>query len=92
MHAIEIINTGGAWPELKTKMGSESLIDITGGNSIPWQVARIPNGTKEGNSSVIFRFDLPDGRVIVAETTMKLLFALAAGMRGAEERDGIVNQ
>lgn len=91
MHTITIKNDEGGWPELQAKIGTDKLIDLTGNGVRPWEVARIPQGTKGGKSSVILRIDLADGRTIVAETTMALLLASAAGLRGAEERDGIFN-
>lgn len=43
----------------------------------PIQVARLPGGMVSGKSSVAIRIDLPDGRVVVAETSLALFLGAA---------------
>lgn len=50
-------------------------------------VARLPMGTASGRSSIAFRVDLPDGRVVIGETTLALLKAAMAAFEGAEQRE-----
>jgi hypothetical protein len=49
----------------------------------------MPEGTRAGRASVMFRFDLPDGQIVFAETTLRLLLtaaqALASRYPGAAE-------
>lgn len=59
------LNGEGAWPELKD---SPRVLEVIA----PMQIARLPGGMKSGESSVCVRIDLPDGRVIIAQTSMKL--------------------
>jgi hypothetical protein len=47
----------------------------------------MPRGTTSGNSTVAIRFDMPDGAIILIETTMALFLTAADAMRGFEDRD-----
>jgi hypothetical protein len=79
MPALNIIMDGtGAWNDLEEK--------ITGGNLIHYagekiQIAALPNGMKSGKPSVAFRFDLPSGTVLIAETSMALFLSAARAFR-----------
>lgn len=48
----------------------------------PFTVAALAQGTTSGNPSVVIRIDLPDGRVVLQETTAKLWLTVAAALRG----------
>ncbi len=59
----------GCWPDLKDK----EIIHVTNG----LHVAGLAKGMESGKPSVAFRIDLPDGRVVVAETSLVLFLAAA---------------
>ena len=73
MPALSIILNGdNAWPELKDK----EIIHLA--NDAPLiQVAVLDGGMTSGLPSVALRLDLPDGRVVVAETSARLFCAAA---------------
>ncbi len=48
------------------------------------EVIRVPRGMQSGKSSVFIRIDLPDGRIVMAETSMAL-FLTAANAFAAKE-------
>lgn len=73
MIAMTIILDGdNAWPDLKDK----EIIHLANG-ARPVQVAVLPGGLRSGRPSVALRLDLPDGRVVVAETTARLFVSAA---------------
>lgn len=61
----------GAFADLADKQ--EKVIHLTG----PFTIAVLKGGMQSGRPSLALRFDLPDGRVIVQETSV-LLFLSAA--------------
>lgn len=73
----------GCWPDLPEKMQQGQVIDLMGNNVPPIQVAALPGGMVSGKTSVTFRFDLPDGRILLAETSLTLL---ATTIRAIEAR------
>lgn len=72
----------GAWPDITDK---ERLL-LPGPDAPPMQVAVLPNGTAEGRPSVAIRVDLPDGKIMIAETSARL-FCTAAKMIMAKHPD-----
>lgn len=70
-----------AWPDLFNQR--QRLIHIGNGSHI--EVAALAGGMTSGRPSVMFRIDLPDGRVVLAETSMRN-FLMAA--RAFEARYG----
>ena len=56
------------WPDLKDKVGTPDYIFTK-----IVSIARLPAGMQSGLSSVSVRIDLPDGKVVVAETSLALL-------------------
>lgn len=73
MPALDIILDGdSAWPELATR--EEDIIHLP---SAVLSVAVLPGGMASGRPSVAIRVDLPDGRVLIAETSWALLGAAA---------------
>jgi hypothetical protein len=70
MPVLNIILDGdNCWPDLLEK----KVIHHTGAIS----VAALPGGMASGKTSVSIRIDLPDGTVLIAETSLQL-FASAA--------------
>lgn len=66
------LNGDGCWPDLKGK----DFIHL-GNGAPPIGVAVLSGGTDSGKPSVSFRFDLPDGRTVLAETTARLFVTAA---------------
>jgi hypothetical protein len=62
----------GCWPDLKDKREAGQLEAGTLAG-----VALLQNGTANGNHSVTFRIDMPDGSTVTAETTLSLLWMAA---------------
>lgn len=91
MPEIEIITNGeGAWPDLVSKRQRGKLIDA--GSSL--RMAALPHGMQSGRASVTLRVDLPDGRTVVTQTSLRNLYnatmrlALAHGEDFMTKRDG----
>jgi len=64
----------GVWKDLLSKQEGQ-IIHVTSG----MEVAALSGGMTSGRPSVAFRLDLPDGRVVVSEVSMRL-FLIAADM------------
>lgn len=64
----------GCWPDV-TKLREEGrLIDLMGSDTGPvLELAALPAGTVSGKASVTVRVNLPDGRVVLTEVTLRLL-------------------
>jgi len=69
------------WPDLEGK----SVIHL--GEEANIEVARLRGGMTSGKSSVSFRFDLPDGRIVLAETSLALFTTAADAFRAREEAE-----
>jgi len=76
------INLDGdqCWPDLAGKVGTDQVIHL-GNDAPPIALAVLPGGMESGAPSVMFRIDLPDGRVLLAETSMALYLTAADAMR-----------
>jgi hypothetical protein len=83
MLAMTIILDGdGAWPDLDGK----HVVHL-GNDALPIQVAALSGGMESDRVSVAIRRDLPDGSVVVAETSAELFISAArliAGRWGLE--------
>jgi hypothetical protein len=62
----------GVWPDLADKP-PESAVKLS--------IAALPAGMLSGAPSVMIRMDLGDGRVVVGETSLKLLLTAADAFR-----------
>lgn len=71
-----ILDGDGCWPDFAEKLKLGLLIETQVG-----ALAYLPAGMVGGNPSVAFRVDLPDGRVVFAETSLKLLGVAVDAMR-----------
>jgi uncharacterized protein (UPF0371 family) len=49
------------------------------------EVGTLDGGMASGKPSVAFCFELPDGRIVVAETSLELLTATASALAAAHE-------
>lgn len=47
------------------------------GNDVPLEIGALEFATREGRAAVEFCFPLPDGRVVLASTTLRLFLAAA---------------
>lgn len=72
MPAINVFLEGdNCWPDLKK--GDERIIHL-GNDSPPIGIAALPGGmVPSRRTSLMFRLDLPDGTVVMAETSLALL-------------------
>lgn len=71
----------GVWPDMGQLIDEGKLIIIPDEAAI--DIAVLDEGTVSGEPSVAFRFHLPDGRVALAQMTMRL-FLISARMIEAE--------
>ena len=78
-----ILNGDGAWPDLEVIAALGKLIEYQSDIS----VAVLEGGMESGKPSVSFRFDLPDGRVLIAQTSLRL-FLQVADILSAKYPDG----
>lgn len=79
MHLQVIMNGDNCWPELKEKGFTVGLLE---------GIALLPNGTVQGNATVTIRVELPDGKTVLAQTTLALLSdaVKAFNIRDAQNR------
>lgn len=80
----------GCWPDLQGKIGTPHVIHL--GNGAPAiGLAVLEHGLESGLPSITIRIDLPDGRVVLAETTARLFIqagrAIAARFPGLESQE-----
>ncbi len=66
-----------AWPDLRD-MPSNKIVWLPETAMI--QVAALDGGMSSGKPSVTFRIDLPDGRVVLAQTSARLFVMAAAAI------------
>lgn len=84
--AIHLHLDGDAcWPDLADARDRVIALEA-------FEIARLPMGTAAGLSSVAMRFDLPDGRVVIVQATLRnlgnALRALEAADRLEADREG----
>lgn len=83
MPELHIFLTGdNAWPDLKDRM--EDVVHLKDGDYLG--IAVLDRGMRSGRASVMLRFDLPDGKVVMAETSLRLL-TMAAQAFNAKHPD-----
>lgn len=74
---IHIAEMGdGAWPDLAEKHAKGLLIETE-----HLSVSGLPGGMASGKASIAFRFDLPDGRVVFAQSSLRAFLAVADALR-----------
>lgn len=64
-----------------TELEGVDVIHLTN----PITVGSLAHGMSSGKPSVAFVFTLPDGRAVVAETSLELFVAAARGLAAAHE-------
>lgn len=80
------IHTHGdnCWPDLTDGDGQPAF--ITGRFA---GIARLPNATGQGKSAVTIRIELPDGRTVLAQTTLALMDAALTAFRVVEQMEHV---
>jgi hypothetical protein len=82
MPVIDVrLDGDNCWPDLKAKVEAGRLIHIKG-DGPPIGLAMLEGGMVSGKPSVALRIDLPDGRTVLAETSVELFLTAAAAVRG----------
>lgn len=76
-----VLDGDGAWPDMVGV--PEATLESVG---------RLTKGTSGGHSSVAFRLRMPDGSLVIAQTTMKLFLTAADAMRAVEQRDYVATE
>lgn len=72
-----ILDGDGAFQDLKGK--EDKVIHLTG----PFSIAALPGGMKpSGDPSIAIRIDLPDGQVLVQETSLRLWYTATRALKG----------
>lgn len=69
------VNGDNCWPDLKKKGFIRG--EFTG-------IARLADGTVSGASTVTVRIELPDGKTVLAQTTLALLNTVMQAFNAAE--------
>lgn len=83
MLALRVILEGdGCWPDLVDKQAAGKLTWPHASDPAQIEIAALRSGLHSGRPSVAIRIDLPDGRVVVAETSLRLFLQAAAALRG----------
>jgi hypothetical protein len=76
MPSIHIILDGdGAFPEMKQAMIDGTLIEID--PNVEMKIAALPGGMQSGNPSVALCIPLPDGRLVYAQMSLRMLLFAA---------------
>lgn len=73
-----VLEGDNCWPELREKGFIEGKL---------FGIARLPKGTVEGNTTITLRFELPDGKTVLAETTLKLLDSAVSAFKIKDEME-----
>lgn len=67
-----------AWPEL-ARGPSDVVVHLP---DVRWRLAALAGGMASGAPSLALRLDLPDGRVVIAETSLAAWIAATCALRG----------
>lgn len=79
MLAIDLhLHGDNAYPDLAGR--PEAVIHL-GNDAPPIGITALAGGMMSGNASVMLRIDLPDGRVVLAETSLRLFLGAADMLR-----------
>ena len=88
MNIIKVILEGdNCWTDLAEKIQDGKVTWLRGGNI---SIAALSKGTTSGRPSISIRIDLPDGKVVIAETSLRLFLGAAEAFKakyGAELGD-----
>lgn len=70
----------GAWADLREKVERDPMAVV---NAIETTIGGIERGMQSGAPSVMIRVETPDGRTVIAETSLKLFLTAADALRAA---------
>lgn len=70
------------WPDLQDKKIGEDIINLMHSAAPPIKLAVLDKGMGSGRPSVTIRLDLPDGRVVLTETSARLFCGAARAIMG----------
>lgn len=79
MPVLKVLLDEPAWPDLAEH--PERLIWLSN-DEPPIQIGALEAGMTSGRPSVAIRIDLPDGRIVVAETSLRLFQMANAALLG----------
>ena len=79
LNVITNIDEANSWRDIHEKR--DKVLHLTDPKI---GIARVPEGMESGASSVMIRIDLPNGTIIMAETTMALFLACADVFKAKE--------
>lgn len=80
MPAMKVILKEPTWPDLVDN--AYRLTWLSGNDDPPIQIGALEGGMRGGAPSVAIRLDLPDGRIVVAETSLRLFQMANAALVG----------
>ena len=88
MPVISLIFEEPAWPdighsnpeEIEQMLKDGSLVWMAEGTP-PIQITCLEQGMYSGKPSVAMRFDLPDGKIVVVETSLRLFLVAADALK-----------
>ena len=82
MQIIKVVfGTEPVWPELAAKYDAGKVYWL--GEDAPMiQISGLDGGMVSGKPSIVIRLDLPDGKVVVAETSWAIFDAAHSALRG----------
>lgn len=71
------------WPDLKEKAEGQVIVgELAGAALLPDGAITRPDGTAAIRPVVAFRLELPDGKTVLAQTTVDMVDMLAASIKG----------
>jgi hypothetical protein len=72
----------GCWPDLAERR--DDVVHLT--EDTPLEVALLQAGMQSGKASVAIRFNLPEGKIVIAESSLAVL---GSAIKGFEARAGV---
>jgi hypothetical protein len=81
-HLPLFIHGDSAWPDLTAKRDTGLLVNVMDEDGA-LELAALPQGTVGGRTTVTIRVNLPGGRVVLAQTTLRLLKAAVRAFEAA---------
>lgn len=80
MPTMKVILEEPTWPDLFDKVSQVTWLNSE--DDPPIQIGALEGGMVGGRPSVAIRIDLPDGRIVVAETSLRLFQMANAALLG----------
>lgn len=67
------------WEDIAEKRGTDQMIEAMGG--VPIRIGALPRGMASGATAVAIMIELPDGRVVLTETSLALFLMAAQALK-----------